>query len=129
MPSTGAPARPVATFQVGLIVRCRKLTCPMKTKPITMSTTPAIRVMRSSHGRSSSPAVPNSRLNDDEDQAESEDEQGDADQQPAAAGALAGVEAADVAEVAGNQRQDARRGERDQPGEDRDRDREQEVAA
>ena len=60
MPSSGAPAIPVATFHCGLIVRCRKLTCPMNTMPITMSTTPATRRITSSHDFSSSPAVPNS---------------------------------------------------------------------
>ena len=37
MPSSGAPTRPVAGFHGGLMVRCRKVNWPMKTRPIRMT--------------------------------------------------------------------------------------------
>ena len=42
MPSSGAPTRPVRGCQLGLIVRCRNVTCPMKTRPTRMMIAPPI---------------------------------------------------------------------------------------
>src|SRR5690606_29434603 len=71
----------------------------------------------------------------DEDEGEAEDEEGHPKQQSASGAARVGIllgvagEAADVPEVAGDEREDARGRERDEAREQRDRQRNEEVAA
>ena len=62
MPSSGAPAMPVAGRHVGLMVRCMKLNCPMNTSPMTMSRAPATRTITSEYCSSHAPATPATRL-------------------------------------------------------------------
>ena len=50
--------RPVRGCQLGLKVRCRKLTWPMKTMPMTITTTPATRRMTSAYWVTKIPTVP-----------------------------------------------------------------------
>ena len=129
MPSSGAPTRPVRGCQLGLIVRCRKVTCPMKTRPTRMMIDPADADQQVLVLDEEAPDGAGEQEHGEEDQAEAGDEQRGAGDHPSAGALGSARRAAHVAEVAGHERQHARRDEREQAGGERDRQREPESAA
>ena len=106
------------------MVRCSGPRPPMKTMPSSSTTTPEMRVSRSRHCTRKKPGGADHGAGEHEDDREAEHEERGAERERGRSGAGAGrpVHAADVAEVAGHERQHAGRRERQRACGERDRD-------
>ena len=131
-PSSGAPASPSAGRQCSRHSRCSRGTQPRKARPSTIVSTPSDPLSASLVLEQERAEPAEQHAGADEHDGEPGDEQQRAGEQPArAVPARPGrppVSPVDVGQVAGHQRQHARRQERHQPGERRDRQGQQQRA-